>query len=994
MPEGRRSDTRSPIGAAAGSRRPTPGPPDRGAPQATGRARPRETLSVAPTGGRSGYASPVILFLLLASVASGAELVDRWLGVGAGLPTAWTSAVAEGPGGRIWVGGPGWVARLDGERVRTWSLPRPAQEIVLDLVPVGTTEAVVRLWGGAVFRVDASGAQAVRGPDGAPLRAAALEDGAGALWVVREGRGWRLDADGAWTEVVGDVDGAPLTRLEPGPEGSLLVGTAAGWYRHADGATTLLVEAADPVDAVVDGPWTWLLSQQPVALWRLRGDEAERVWTSSFHRAYPFSAQGGVAWLSESRALVEVRADGTTRTRTARGGDLHGMVTLDSGGSLWAASYEGLLHLPEPAVERWTASAGLANTNARAVLFVGDTAWVSTWNGLSRMDPDGVPVDGLDRLSKAMPCATAGGVVWTKVFDAAGPAWVAVPPDGAPRTWPAAVAGSAAVGCATAPDGAVWLLDDDQLLRATDQGPPVPVGPLPQRPRAYQKLVAIAPDGRLWAGAPPALCSVDSAALLAGTPSWRCHEVPAGMELSSLIVTERGRVWATSRTHGLVGVDDDGLGPLPSAAFLQPHDLRDAAASPRGGQWLSGLGAVVRVRDTPDGVEVVERLPEWLARTVASVEGITEGPDGALWLASDTGLVRVPESLRARDVAPPTPRVVEVRADGRVLGGALVVPRNTAVAVEVAAAAHRAPGLVRFRHRVDGGPWSDPTPSATVAVPGLSGGRHRLEVAATLDGQRWSPPVAVSLEIDAPWWRRAELWAAALGLLLLVSVGVQAVRGRLRDTAERLRLRVAMDLHDELGAGLASMGLLAGVIARGAGAQTPRLARRIAEDASALGAGLSGIVWSLRPGHDTLGALLDYVEHRARALLAAQDDGAVAVRRSPALEGQRLDLDVLRAVQLVAIEALRNVARHAGARRVSIHLERAGAGLALVIADDGVGIGAPDPAPDRGLGLESMRRRMAGVGGSLEITSAPDAGTRVRAVFRPRRPWWHRRGDL
>ena len=77
----------------------------------------------------------------------------------------------------------------------------------------------------------------------------------------------------------------------------------------------------------------------------------------------------------------------------------------------------------------------------------------------------------------------------------------------------------------------------------------------------------------------------------------------------------------------------------------------------------------------------------------------------------------------------------------------------------------------------------------------------------------------------------------------------------------------------------------------------------------------------------------------------------------------------------ISIEALNNTLKHAGAGRVSVCLCSRHDGLELKIADDGCGF---DPAQAHsGLGLPSMRERVERLGGSLEIRSAPGAGTRI-----------------
>ena len=77
-------------------------------------------------------------------------------------------------------------------------------------------------------------------------------------------------------------------------------------------------------------------------------------------------------------------------------------------------------------------------------------------------------------------------------------------------------------------------------------------------------------------------------------------------------------------------------------------------------------------------------------------------------------------------------------------------------------------------------------------------------------------------------------------------------------------------------------------------------------------------------------------------------------------------------------EAVTNVAKHAGAQRLSITLTRRDGSVVAIVEDDGSGF---DPAaPDSGgIGLVGMRERLALVGGTLRIEAAPGAGTTIAA---------------
>lgn len=105
--------------------------------------------------------------------------------------------------------------------------------------------------------------------------------------------------------------------------------------------------------------------------------------------------------------------------------------------------------------------------------------------------------------------------------------------------------------------------------------------------------------------------------------------------------------------------------------------------------------------------------------------------------------------------------------------------------------------------------------------------------------------------------------------------------------------------------------------------------------------------------------------------------------------GESLSPDTELALYRILQEALKNVEKHARARRVVVALRRSSAFIQLVISDDGIGFDAMHHAARRNgqgvLGLVGMRERAAYVGGTLTVKSGPSAGTEIE-VRLPRPP--------
>lgn len=105
--------------------------------------------------------------------------------------------------------------------------------------------------------------------------------------------------------------------------------------------------------------------------------------------------------------------------------------------------------------------------------------------------------------------------------------------------------------------------------------------------------------------------------------------------------------------------------------------------------------------------------------------------------------------------------------------------------------------------------------------------------------------------------------------------------------------------------------------------------------------------------------------------------------QAPGIEQERFPQEIELALFRVCQEAINNALQHARCRNIDIRLQRKRSEISLSVGDDGVGfdpeIAGPQGGTLRGLGLVGMRERLVGLGGHLEIVSAPGEGTIVIA---------------
>jgi PAS domain S-box-containing protein len=201
---------------------------------------------------------------------------------------------------------------------------------------------------------------------------------------------------------------------------------------------------------------------------------------------------------------------------------------------------------------------------------------------------------------------------------------------------------------------------------------------------------------------------------------------------------------------------------------------------------------------------------------------------------------------------------------------------------------------------------------------------------------------------------------------------------RLVVAQEDERLRIAQNLHDDLGQQLTSLRLTLGSLQAGVEAQ-PALARTVDSALSILtniDDALDFLAWELRPAAlEELGlakVIEGYIAEWSR------HSSIEAGFHSSLTEADRFAPEVEATVYRIAQEALNNVAKHSRARTVNVLLQARDERLVLVVEDDGVGCVATD-ATDRTMGLSGMRERAAAVGGTLELEPTPRGGTTVLA---------------
>ena len=222
--------------------------------------------------------------------------------------------------------------------------------------------------------------------------------------------------------------------------------------------------------------------------------------------------------------------------------------------------------------------------------------------------------------------------------------------------------------------------------------------------------------------------------------------------------------------------------------------------------------------------------------------------------------------------------------------------------------------------------------------------------------------------------------AAVVVKALRLTLDLQQSRARLVSTREEERRRLRRDLHDGVGPSLAAMVLKLNVL--GSTVDDPsstELLAEVREETKAAIAEIRRLVDDLRPpALDEVG-LLGALRQRSVSLSAHGGDDPLIVEVDGPSSLPPLPAAAEVAAYRIAMEAITNVVRHAGATRCVVEISLNSVdGLVVTVSDNGRGLHPRVPG-DRGVGLASMQERAAELGGSCVVSPRPAGGTIVRA---------------
>jgi len=279
----------------------------------------------------------------------------------------------------------------------------------------------------------------------------------------------------------------------------------------------------------------------------------------------------------------------------------------------------------------------------------------------------------------------------------------------------------------------------------------------------------------------------------------------------------------------------------------------------------------------------------------------------------------------------------------------------------------------------------------TARYQNLPAGNFRLHVAEfDIFGKPAGNESTVAVVVSPPFWRQPWFWPLCAALVCAMVVGFwrylvwQRMRGEMlrlknQQVVEKERLRIAQDIHDDLGARITEISLVSALAKKNSASPETACADfdKISAMSRDLISALYETVWAVNPENDNLDALGNYLCQMTNHLCKhAQLPCRLEVSDLP--ENIHVSSQVRHNIAMAVKEATHNVIKYAGATEITLGVALENGELRVWIKDNGAGFDPAKMEDSFGHGLNNMKRRLADIGGSCTIESQAGHGSLVQ----------------
>ncbi|MCB0751978.1 MAG: hypothetical protein KDC52_10930, partial [Ignavibacteriae bacterium] len=438
----------------------------------------------------------------------------------------------------------------------------------------------------------------------------------------------------------------------------------------------------------------------------------------------------------------------------------------------------------------------------------------------------------------------------------------------------------------------------------------------------------------------------------------------------------------TSENLILVGTDQGGLNVIQNYIILKNFTIDDGLMSntvkdinedSKGNIYLS----------TSNGINILNNIMDSLTlRTITRNDGLVSNScninatyidkKGIIWIGTSKGISKYNPNADKPIKSPPNIYITELEIFNKKYplkklkkDNGLNYDQNYLKFIYTGINLS-APDKILYKYRLSGvdHKWVE-SKNNNVQYTSLDDGNYTFEVQARNEWGYWSNPTSLSFVINHAWW---ETWWFRLTIISVLGFMLWlAFQYRLSYLLklERLRTKIASDLHDEVGSLLTQISVNADSLSytKDEDKRKEKSSFIRAKSSEVINM-MSDVIWSIDSRNDNLESLVDRIHNFAQSFLEQKD---IALNLSSDIQNlqKTLKIDFRQNIMLIAKEAINNSVKYSDCSKIDIIINYKNDNFELLISDNGKGFEMQNLK--KGNGLKNMKMRAKSIGADIHF---------------------------
>ena len=289
--------------------------------------------------------------------------------------------------------------------------------------------------------------------------------------------------------------------------------------------------------------------------------------------------------------------------------------------------------------------------------------------------------------------------------------------------------------------------------------------------------------------------------------------------------------------------------------------------------------------------------------------------------------------------------------------------------------------------------WNTVTTKNSLTYAALRPGEYTFQVLAMSGNYLKSNyPAEISFYIQSPFY--FQLWFILLAVILAITIiyFISRIGVRQQLEIEKLRNKIASDLHDDIGLGLTKIAILSENALSDElktyqsksenPAEIEKFSRnksleRVGKISRSLIDSMVDVIWSIDPKFDTVQDFISHFKTYAYEVCEAKNIKLSIVTKG--IENVKVNSQCKRSLQLITKESLNNALKYSQCTTFKVSLSIVNKNLTLILEDNGIGFDIRESTTGRG--LSDISKQVRDLKGSFKITSSKDEGTKLIINF-------------